>query len=155
MCDQRIGTVIVRRPGPRLCEGLVTFQEREAVSFDAALVQWETYVDTFRLHGWKVVEVDPADDCPDAVFIEVLWRSLFHSAVFRPTIVLQDVVVFFDSVAVVTRPGALSRRPETTAVEKLVRTMGYRFLPLFCPHACSMLSRMQISDMPSQPLLHT
>ncbi len=76
MCDQRIGTVIVRRPGPRLCEGLVTYQERENVSFDAALVQWETYVDTFRLHGWKVVEVDPADDCPDAVFIEVLWRSL-------------------------------------------------------------------------------
>lgn len=84
MCDQRIGTVIVRRPGPRLCEGLVTFQEREAVSFDAALVQWETYVDTFRLHGWKVVEVDPADDCPDAVFIEVLWRSLWLSAVFQP-----------------------------------------------------------------------
>jgi hypothetical protein len=93
MCDCRIGTVIVRRPvrasrishnqsfvhnnvtlfvhGPRLCEGLVTFQERETVSFETALFQWQNYVDIFRLHGWKIVEMDPADECPDAVFIEV------------------------------------------------------------------------------------
>jgi dimethylargininase len=81
MCDQRVGTVIVRRPGPRLCEGLVTFQERESVSFETAVVQWTAYVDTFRLHGWKVVEVEPADDCPDAVFIEVWSRTFQHNVV--------------------------------------------------------------------------
>ena len=71
MCDQRVGTAIVRRPGPRLCEGLVTFQQRDVVSLDTALCQWQAYVDTFRRHGWKILEVDSADNCPDAVFIEV------------------------------------------------------------------------------------
>jgi hypothetical protein len=56
--------------GPRLCEGLVTFQERETVNFESALLQWQCYVDIFRRHGWKIVEVDSADDCPDAVFVE-------------------------------------------------------------------------------------
>jgi len=71
MCDQRVGIAIVRRPGRRLCEGLVTFQERDVVSFETALCQWQAYVDTFRHHGWKILEVEPAEDCPDAVFIEV------------------------------------------------------------------------------------
>ena len=57
--------------GPRLSEGLVTFLERDVVSFETALLQWQNYVDIFRLHGWKIVEVDSADDCPDAVFVEV------------------------------------------------------------------------------------
>jgi dimethylargininase len=71
MCDQRVGTAIVRRPGPLLAQGLVTFQERESVSVETALLQWHAYVDAFRNHGWSIIEVDPADDCPDAVFIEV------------------------------------------------------------------------------------
>ena len=61
--------------GPRLSEGLVTFLERDVVSFETALLQWQNYVDIFRLHGWKIVEVDPADECPDAVFIEVRSRQ--------------------------------------------------------------------------------
>lgn len=84
---------------------LVTFQERESVNFETALLQWLDYVETFRRHGWKIVEVEPADDCPDAVFIE-------------------DCVVFFGSTAVITRPGAVSRRLEIPAVERLVRTLG-------------------------------
>ena len=38
--------------------------------------------------------------------------------------------MFFDSLAVITRPGALSRRPETAAVECLLRTMGCRYATL-------------------------
>ncbi|MFI8100417.1 dimethylargininase [Streptomyces sp. NPDC086023] len=96
---------LIRRPGPRLTEGLVTHIEREPVDAGLALEQWGAYADALRAHGWETVEVDPADDCPDAVFVE-------------------DAVVMFRNVALVTRPGADSRRPETAAVEEAVARLG-------------------------------
>lgn len=96
---------LVRRPSPRLAEGLVTHIEREKIDVDLAMEQWETYVGTLRAHGWETVEVEPADDCPDSVFVE-------------------DTVVMFRNVALITRPGAESRRPETAAVEEAVAALG-------------------------------
>ena len=45
---------------------------------------------------------------------------------------LQDTVIFFDSFAVIARPGAITRRPETAAVDRLVRSLGcgYHFVRL-------------------------
>jgi dimethylargininase len=88
------GVAFVRRPGPRLADGLVTHIERSAIDLDLAIVQWTRYVQALADSGWSVVEVEPADDCPDAVFVE-------------------DAVVVFDELAVLTRPGAESRRGET------------------------------------------
>ncbi|MFI6105329.1 dimethylargininase [Streptomyces sp. NPDC051310] len=96
---------LVRRPSPRLAEGLVTFGERTPVDPVRALAQWEEYVGALREHGWETVEVEPADDCPDGVFVE-------------------DTVVMFRNVALITRPGAASRRPETAAVEETVARLG-------------------------------
>lgn len=96
---------LVRRPGPRLAEGLVTHIEREAIDVGLALDQWEAYVGTLRAHGWETVEVDPADDCPDAVFVE-------------------DTVVMYRNVALITRPVAPSRRGETFGVEEAVAGLG-------------------------------
>ena len=96
---------LVRRPGPKLADGIVTHIERSPIDVDRALVQWERYVAALREHGWDTSEVEPADDCPDAVFVE-------------------DVVVVFDEVAVVTRPGAPSRRPETAGAEAAARAAG-------------------------------
>src|SRR4051812_2865649 len=83
---------LVRRPAPRLAEGIVTHVERTEVDLALALRQWEAYVEVLRGDGWEIVEVPPADDCPDSVFVE-------------------DAVVMFRNVAVLTRPGAPSRRP--------------------------------------------
>jgi len=96
---------LVRRPGPRLDEGLVTHLERVPVDGALALRQWEGYCDALRAAGWTLVEVPGADDCPDAVFVE-------------------DTVVVFRNVAVITRPGAESRRPETGDVEKVLESLG-------------------------------
>jgi dimethylargininase len=96
---------LVRRPGPRLAEGLVTHAERRAVDVGLAVEQWEAYVGTLRAHGWETVEVEPVDDCPDAVFVE-------------------DTVVMYRNVALITRPGAASRRPETLGVEEAVAGLG-------------------------------
>jgi dimethylargininase len=37
---------------------------------------------------------------------------------------VEDTVVLFRSVAVITRPGAESRRPETGEVEKVLESLG-------------------------------
>ncbi|MFF9407651.1 dimethylargininase [Streptomyces anandii] len=96
---------LVRRPSPRLAEGLVTHIEREQVDVELALRQWEEYVETLRTHGWETVEVEEADDCPDSVFVE-------------------DTVVMYRNVALITRPGAESRRAETAGVEEAVARLG-------------------------------
>ncbi|MFE0375480.1 dimethylargininase [Streptomyces inhibens] len=96
---------LVRRPGPRLAEGLVTHIDRRPVDPARALRQWESYVQTLRDHGWQTTEVAPADDCPDAVFIE-------------------DTMVMFRNVALLARPGAGPRRPEVAAARAAAEALG-------------------------------
>jgi len=97
---------LVRRPSARLAEGLVTHIDRRPVDVDLAQRQWQGYVAAIEQAGWKPVEVAPEQDCPDSVFVE-------------------DTMVVFDRTAVIARPGAESRRPETEAAEKTVAGLGY------------------------------
>jgi dimethylargininase len=97
---------LVRRPGPRLAEGLVTHIERAPLDAALARRQWDAYVAALQVYGWETAEVPPADDCPDGVFVE-------------------DTVVLHRGVAVVARPGAPARRPETAAVAEAVAALGY------------------------------
>lgn len=97
---------LVRRPGPRLADGIVTHLARTPVDHALAVRQWHRYLEVLHEHGWDTVEVPPADDCPDAVFVE-------------------DTVVVFRNVAIVARPGADERRAETAAVEQVVESLGY------------------------------
>lgn len=96
---------LVRRPGPLLADGIVTHLERVPVDVDLALAQWAAYVETLRDEGWAISEVDAADDCPDAVFVE-------------------DAVVVFDDLAVIARAAASSRRRESAGAEDAVRRAG-------------------------------
>ena len=99
---------LVRPPSSRLGEGLVTHIERSD-DVDAVLArrQWEAYVDALHRHGWTTHEVAAADDLPDAVFVE-------------------DTMVVYGDLAVISRPGADERRAETAAAEDAVRARGYR-----------------------------
>jgi dimethylargininase len=97
--------LLVRRPSPRLAAGELTHLERVAVDADLALEQWRGYVDAFRERGWDVTEVEPADEHPDGVFVE-------------------DMVVVFGDLAVLTSPGADSRRGELATVAPLVHRLG-------------------------------
>jgi dimethylargininase len=105
---------LVRRPSPRLAEGLVTHIERRPVDPDLAMRQWQGYVDALTGAGWRVSEVEPAAECPDSAFVE-------------------DTVVAYGDLAVVTRPGAAERRPEVVAAEKSVRDAGYRVAHIEAP----------------------
>jgi dimethylargininase len=106
--------VLVRRPSRLLTEGLLTHIERSPVDVDLALVQWTFYVEALRAEGWQIIEVEPADDCPDAAFVE-------------------DTVVVYGDLAVISRPGAEQRRPETAGTEKTLRELGYRIVRIESP----------------------
>jgi dimethylargininase len=99
------GIALVRRPGPRLAEGIVTHIEREPVDAELAAAQHGEYVAALRAAGWRPVEVPPDDDLPDAPFVE-------------------DTVVVCDGLAVLARPGAPERRPEVAATAEVVRDLG-------------------------------
>jgi dimethylargininase len=103
VAERRIA--IVRAPAATLAEGLVTHVKRSKVDSDLADAQWEGYLAALDNNGWDVVEVQQADDLADSVFVE-------------------DAVVVFENTAVITSPGAESRRAETEAVEALVTDLG-------------------------------
>ncbi len=76
---------------------LVTFHEREPIDMVRARAQHEQYRRVLASLGHQVIAL-PADDAyPDCVFVE-------------------DTALVFDDVAVITRPGAESRRGETRAI---------------------------------------
>jgi dimethylargininase len=105
---------LVRRPSSRLADGLVTHIERQPVDVDLAMRQWEAYVAALRDAGWSTLEVAPIDGCPDGVFVE-------------------DAVVMYGDRAVVTRPGADERKPETVAVAAVLGDLGYDVVSIQAP----------------------
>jgi dimethylargininase len=96
---------LVRRPSPRLHEGIVDHIERVPVDYALAVEQWDRYVGVLQRYEWQTIEVPRADDCPDGVFIE-------------------DTMVVYRSVALISRPGAPSRRPEIVEAERTVARLG-------------------------------
>ncbi|WP_371402242.1 dimethylargininase [Kribbella sp. NBC_00662] len=107
-------TALIRRPSPRLAEGLVTHIERTPVDVDLAATQWQQYVDALHRTGWSTVEVPPIEECPDSVFIE-------------------DTMVVYGDLAVIARAGANERRPEAAAAEETVAAQGYRIARITDP----------------------
>jgi dimethylargininase len=108
------GIALVRAPGARLAEGIVTHQQRASVDVDRARQQHRDYVAALAEHGWTPSVVEPAEDCPDAVFIE-------------------DAVMIFDDLAVLARAGAEPRREERAGAEAAVRALGLRIGQIDAP----------------------
>lgn len=106
--------VLVRRPSPRLADGLLTHLARTPVDPVLALTQWEGYVAALATEGWETIEVSAADECPDAAFVE-------------------DTVVVYGDLAVIARPGADERKPETEGTERTLASLGYRLARIEAP----------------------
>jgi dimethylargininase len=96
---------LVRIPAKNLQDGLVTHIDRTAVDAELADSQWDGYVNALSEAGWQTVEVASADDLADSVFVE-------------------DTAVVFGDTAVITRPGADSRKPEVAGTEAALRAQG-------------------------------
>ncbi|MGS0685012.1 dimethylarginine dimethylaminohydrolase family protein [Nakamurella sp. GG22] len=112
--DARQGRVLVRRPGPRLSEGLLTHIDRSPVDPDKAAHQWAGYVAAFEANGWPAIEVEPAPDCADAPFIE-------------------DTMVVSGDFVVIARPGAVARQAETVGAGDVVRALGMGAVEIIAP----------------------
>lgn len=103
---------LVRRPSPRLADGIVTHIDRsERVDADLALEQWRDYVAALHAHGWRTIEAPETPDCPDGVFVE-------------------DTCVVYGDVAVLARSGAPQRRAERVGIRAALEGVGYRCVDL-------------------------
>ncbi|MFG2078395.1 dimethylargininase [Nonomuraea maritima] len=108
------GIALVRKPGPRIAEGIVTHLRREPVDPVLAESQHDAYVAALAEAGWRPVYVPPADDLPDGPFVE-------------------DTLVVSGGLAVLTRPGAEERRPEVESVARAVRELGMKAVAIARP----------------------
>ncbi len=89
----------------------MTHIDRVPVDVELALGQWDGYVRALTESGWHTVAVPAAADCPDSVFVE-------------------DTVVMLGGTAVITRPGADERKPETAGTAETLRGLGYPVMTL-------------------------
>jgi len=87
---------IVRPPGSTFAKGL-TSASKGAPDVSLARTQHAAYRDALRRCGIDVIELPPSDEFPDATFVE-------------------DVAVIVDGDALLTRPGAPTRRDEVGLV---------------------------------------
>jgi dimethylargininase len=118
---------LVRRPSSKMAEGITTHIDRVPADSALAARQHAAYVDAVADAGWNVREVPAADDLPDCAFVE-------------------DTVVVFDDLAVVTRPGAVGRRPEVAATEEVVRSLGLQLARIEDPGTLDGGDILQVGD---------
>ena len=85
------------------CE--LSYVPREAIDVARASAQHRDYQRALEILGCRLLTLPAEPDLPDSVFVE-------------------DVAIVLDEVAVLTRPGALSRRAEVASVAEVLR--GYR-----------------------------
>lgn len=95
---------ITREVSPRFNECEITHIDRTPIDIDAARAQHLQYVHALKNLGCNVVELPAEADLPDSVFVE-------------------DTAFILPELAVITRPGADSRKPE---IESILQTLAAR-----------------------------
>src|SRR5882724_3330473 len=93
---------VTRAVSPTLAECELTHLPREQIDVAKAVAEHACYEEALRSLGATVVHAPPEPTLPDAVFVE-------------------DTALALDEVAVITRPGAASRRSE---IESMARVLG-------------------------------
>jgi dimethylargininase len=93
---------ICRAISPSFAQCELTHIERVPIEMDRALAQHHAYVETLERLGLQVISLPAEPDLPDSVFVE-------------------DTAIVLDEVAVMTRPGAASRRPEVHTMAKALK----------------------------------
>lgn len=88
---------ITRGVSPRFNDCEITHIDRTPIDLDIAQRQHRGYVDALKRLGCDIVELPADTDLPDSVFVE-------------------DTAFILPEAAVITRPGADSRKPETEAI---------------------------------------
>ena len=95
---------ITRKVSPRFNECEITHIDRTPINVDIARAQHDEYVKALAALECKVIELEEEPDLPDSVFVE-------------------DTAFILPEAAVITRPGADSRKPEVESI-----------IPALAPH---------------------
>jgi dimethylargininase len=93
---------LTRDVSPSINQCELTHLARATIDIERARAQHRDYERRLTDLGCEVKRLAPAPDLPDAVFVE-------------------DLAVVLDEIAVLTRPGAESRRPETAGFAEAIR----------------------------------
>jgi dimethylargininase len=88
---------ITRQVSPAINQCQLTHLQRQPINLHLAQAQHYEYEQALRSLGVEVISLLPAPDLPDSVFVE-------------------DVAIVLDECAIITRPGADSRKPEIEPV---------------------------------------
>jgi dimethylargininase len=88
---------IARKPGPNFAQGLTTAVNAESPKYEILVNQHEQYLSALKSSGLEVVLLDALPGHPDAYFVE-------------------DTAVVAADVAVITNPGADTRKGEETTI---------------------------------------
>ncbi len=103
---------VTRAVSPALAECELTHLPRDPIDVAKAIADHERYEAALRSLGARVIRAPEEPTLPDAVFVE-------------------DTALVLDDVAIITRPGAPSRRPE---IESMARVLSaYRSLQRIQP----------------------
>lgn len=92
---------VTRDISPRMNECEITHIERIPIDVNIARQQHHDYNEALKALGCEVIALPAEADLPDSVFVE-------------------DAAIVLPEVAVITRPGADSRKPETESIAKVL-----------------------------------
>lgn len=93
---------VTREVSPALGDCELSYVPREAIDVARASAQHRDYQRALEILGCRLLTLSAEPDLPDSVFVE-------------------DMAIVLDEVAVLTRPGALSRRAEVASVAEVLR----------------------------------
>ena len=95
---------ITRAVSLRFNECEITHIDRTTIDLDIALAQHHEYVKVLKTLGCNVIELPSEADLPDSVFVE-------------------DTAFILPEAAIITRPGADSRKPETDSIVRALKPL--------------------------------
>ena len=94
--------VIVRTPCPAVAEGITSNPQPGKPDYQLALQQHEAYIEALKKTGVEVTVLPPSPDYPDSCFVE-------------------DDAVLTRKCAIITNPGALTRKGEIEAMIPVIQ----------------------------------
>jgi len=102
MSNLMFTNAIVRTPGRSIVEGLSNSITLGLPNYEQAIIQHQSYIDVLIKCGLDVLVLEPCEEYPDSTFVE-------------------DVALITPKCAIITRPGAPSRRGEVHQIEFVLK----------------------------------
>ena len=118
--------VIVRKPSKSMING-ISSSDLGAPDYDLAVKQHENYIETLKRCGVNVAVLEADESYPDSCFVE-------------------DVALCTKKCAIITRPGALSRRGEEIDMREVLKNFYENMEEIKEPGTCEAGDIMMVGD---------